>query len=261
MTETFDLRRVALLMRADLYTWYRTLGIVSAAAGGVILLAAVLLKSGGSAAGQYYFGWFATLLFLAGLIVTSRGFRDLHEKTRNTAFLLLPASSLEKTLARLLMLSIGFIAYLVVFMTLVAMLSEAANWLLRNRWETVFQPFEAHVWKLAGHFVILQSVFFLGAAWFRSNHLFKTVLAIVVLIAVYIAIVALVGRLLLRSMSNPEFIVTAVENLSFGLYEQHRLIFDVAGVFVELAYFVLLPVLCWTVAWMRVTETQVSDGV
>jgi hypothetical protein len=261
MSETLNPRRVALLMRADLLTWYRTLGIVSAAAAGVIVLAAVLLKSDGAAADHYYFGWFAVLLFLAGLILTSRGFRDLHDKTRNAAFLLLPASAFEKTLARLLILSVGYIAFLVLFVTLVSIVGEAAIWLVRSRWESPFDPFDTRVWQLAGHFVILQSVFFLGAAWFRSSHLFKTVLTMVLLIAAYIGIVALLGRVLLRRMMSPEFITTAVENMSFGFYEQHRLIFDAAGIAVELAYFVVLPVFCWTVAWIRITETQVSDGV
>lgn len=256
MSEVFDLRRIGLLIRADLIAGYRTLLLVSAALAGVIMLTTLYLRI------EFYFGWFAAMLVVWGLILTSRAFRDLYDKTRNTAFLLLPASALEKTVARLLLISVGFVAYLLAFTTLVSLLCEGVNWLVYGRREAFFQPLEQRVWVLAGNFVVVQSVFFLGAAWFRKSHLVKTVLALVVTGLGLGALGMLIGRLVLGPYTDGEVMLELVTNVSWNrLYTDYGAFLDAAELLAALTYFVALPLFCWTVAWLRVRETQVSDGV
>ena len=52
---------------------------------------------------------FIATLFAWGTIATSLSFTDLHGRATNTAFLLLPASALEKTVSRLLLSTVGII--------------------------------------------------------------------------------------------------------------------------------------------------------
>ncbi len=261
MNEILNLRRLALVMRADLYAGWRMLGIITAAMAAVVIVSGLLFRSGTPATDTFYFAWYVILLFLLGLAATSRGFNELYDRNRNTAFLLLPASSLEKTLARLIWLSAGFVVYLVVCVFVVSVLGEAVNWLINGRTNPLFQPLSGTVWQLAGYFVLVQSVFFLGAAWFRKYKIFKTILAVLALIAGYVAFVILVGRFMFFGEAQADVVIQLANSDTLALYQTYRLLFDSAGYVAAIGLYVLLPLFCWSVAWIRVRETQVSHGV
>ena len=55
----------------------------------------------------FYRIFFVAALFAWGTIATSSCFSDMHGRATNTAFLLLPASALEKTVSRLLIYTVG----------------------------------------------------------------------------------------------------------------------------------------------------------
>jgi hypothetical protein len=92
-------------------------------------------------------------------------------------------------------------------------------------------------------------LFFPGAAWFRKVQFVKTVGAVLAiqigLSAIAAALVWLVGS-------------TACFNTDC---EQLVMPFDWVADAAPSVYFYLLPPFCWFVAWLRVTETQVSHGV
>ena len=115
MNENFSFERLWLLLRSDAVGGYRSVLTVSAALVGVILVTSMISLGGSDVTGGFYLGWFGTMLFFWGIIASSRAFRELHDKTRNEAYLLIPASALEKTAARLLTLTVGLAAYLLVF--------------------------------------------------------------------------------------------------------------------------------------------------
>src|SRR5690606_1808626 len=131
--------------------------------------------------------WFAALLFLWGFMLSSRSFPELHDKTRNEVYLLLPASALEKTLARLLIATVGFVPYLLLFTTLVALLTQAVGTLLFDRSPALLQLPGPSLWSLVGYYIAGQSVYFLGGAWFRRSHFSKT------LIVLFLGLIVLAG--------------------------------------------------------------------
>lgn len=264
MSEILDWRRLYLLMRGDVVVGYRSALVVSAAVAAFMTIGVLFMKALDDQAGigsNAYAGWFAALLFIWGFIISSRVFRDLHDKTRNEAFLLLPASALEKTLSRLLLVTVGFVLYLLLFTSLVSLLAEAVNAMWLGARGASFRPFDAVVWASIGHYAILQSVFFLGAAWFRKNHFAKTVLTIVVAALGFSALTYVVARLVLGSYFGAEGAVVVGEESALGVYLQSGRAAQAAAFAAKTAYFVVLPLFCWTVAWMRVSETQVSDGI
>ena len=117
------------------------------------------------------------------------------------------------------------------------------------------EPLDAMEWHIFGHFLVIQSLYFLGAAWFRKNHFIKTTLAITIA-CIGLALLALA---VLRFVLIPSFddFEISVDNL-YSLYQG---VIDAAAMGLAVLYFVGLPVMCWLVAWLRVRETQVSDGV
>ena len=120
----------------------------------------------------------------------------------------------------------------------------------------LFRPFDPRAWEVIRHFVGLQSVFFLGAAFFRKNHFWKTILSTIALCAACVGLVAVLGFLLFEGSG-----VVLDEGEMYGIYLGRMRLFDLGADAAKLAYYFVLPVFCWFVAWLRVRETQVSYGV
>ena len=264
MNETLSLHRLWYLLRGDFITGFRSLLIVSATLAGITLVAAMLVPSGLVFDNAFdrdpsvHRGVFIIALFAWGIIATSRAFRPLHDKTRNEAWLLLPASCLEKTLARLIAVTLGIVAYLLVFVTLVSLVVESLNLLLFGSRNGFFNPFEPFVREHISVYIVLQSLYFLGAAWFRRAQFVKTTLAITLTVAGLAAVAVFTARIVFADF--PLDVSLHIRNLSFVLETEPESLYAMANTAL-LTIMILLPIACWSIAWLRVAETQVSDGV
>ena len=202
---------------------------------------------------------FTAALFIWGIIASSRAFRPLHDKTRNEAWLLLPASALEKMLARLLAVTVGLVAWLLVFSTVVSVVVESLNLLLVGKRHAFFDPFDPIVWKAHIHLPCLSvavlprgSVVPTGAL--HQDHFCDHVRN---------HRIGGIGRDHRFESPSPIFPVHVslhVRNLVHVLVTESDRYTGVANAAL-IAVMVLLPLACWCIAWMRVAETQVSDGV
>jgi hypothetical protein len=238
------------MLRNDLMRSYRSILLIS----GTVALVALAVSLAGAYDGDvgqtptFYRVFFIAALFAWGTIATSVCFSDMHGRATNAAFLLLPASALEKTASRLLIHTVGFVVYLLVFTAVLSGLLEGINTLWIGERREFFSPLDDVAWMLVPHFLVAQSLFFLGAAWFRKVQFVKTVGAVLAIQIALTAIAAFVGWTL-----GPVRCVNA-NCFEFPL-------FDWLQVTAPVVYFYLLPPFCWFVAWLRVTETQVSHGV
>ncbi len=257
MNEKISVKRIGLLLRADAISGYRTLLTVSAALAGIILVTAVIDLGDAGADGGFYVSWFGTLLFIWGAIASSRAFREIHDRTRSASYLLIPASAMEKTVARLLAVTAGLAAYLLVFMSLTALIVETLILLLFGERGSFFNPFDPLVWRLIPTYLFVQSFYFLGAAWFRKAHFIKTSLA-VTLVSIGMAIFCL---LTLRIVFAPYW--EGFDDVGLMLARVSQSYSELLGALKILmtTFQVLLPATCWCIAWLRIKEIQVSDAV
>ena len=120
-----SMHRVRLLLRNHVVSEYRSMLTPFAAIAILILLQSLVTDSYAERSSGMYDGWFGAVLLFWGVIVASRAFREMHDKTTNEAWFLLPASSAEKTLARALHVSVTFVLMQLAFFTLLAMKKEA----------------------------------------------------------------------------------------------------------------------------------------
>lgn len=251
MNEIFSGERLWLLLRRDVIDGYRSLLTISAALTGIIFVTAMIATDGSEVGRSFYLSWFGALLFLWGIFATSRAFRELHDKTRNEAYLLLPASEVEKTVARLLMVTVGLVGFLLVFVGIASLLVEGVRLLLIGERNAYFDPLDPRVWNLIPGYLFFQSMYFLGATWFRKAHLVKTTLALMLICVFLAAFTMLVVRIVFAPYWGDGIFAAEL------LYQSYENVIEGTRVGLQL----LLPILCWSVAWMRVRETQVSDGV
>ncbi len=188
ITDFFSIRRFGRLLLRELAHGYRGLLIAAAAAaGGVIVISAIgaLAASAGGApvgsvSGDGYFGFFQTLLFLGGFIVTSLAFREVWQNGSGLAYLMLPGSLFEKFVVKLVMTSVGFAAGTLVFMSAAAAASEALDRVLFGVGHGFFNPVAPAALQAVVRYLVVQSFFLLGSIWFRKLAFVKTALSIVV---------------------------------------------------------------------------------
>ena len=264
MNDIFSVRRLWHLLRSDFITGYRSVLMISGALAGIILVAAMIAPAGHAFDADFHGGrsfhraLFTAALFVWGIIASSRAFGPLHDKHRNEAWLLLPASGLEKMLSRLLAVTVGLVAYLLVFSTLVSVVVESLNLLFVGQRHAFFDPFDPIVWERISLYIVLQSLYFLGGAWFRRAHFIKTTFAITLATIGLAALAVITARIAFGDL--PMHASLHIRNLSYVLTVEPYWYSGAANT-VRFAVMVLLPLACWCIAWLRVAETQVSDGV
>jgi hypothetical protein len=250
VSDQFSLQRFLHLLRNDASRVSRSVLVLSVTAALVVLLVSLAGAYDGvvGEGARFYRIFFLIALFAWGTLATSDCFRDMHGRRTNMAFLLLPASAFEKTLARLLLHTVGLVAYLLVFTTVLSWVAEGLNLVTFDVRRAFFSPFDSLVWLLMPYFICTQAMFFLGAAWFRKLHVVKTVGVTVGIVLGLCAFAVLVSWLLFGPMGATN------DGDVFGAFDW------VPGA-ASIAYFYVLPPLCWFVAWLRVTELQVSHGI
>ena len=258
MNEHFSIERTWWLLRADFASGYRSLLMVSATLAGAILLISLLSFDGDTDVPAFFVSAFGAILFVWGAIASSHAFRELHDKTRNEAWLLTPASAIEKTFARLLATTVGLTVYLLIFTTVVSVVVAGVHVLLPDRSLGLFNPIDPELLPQIGAYLFLQSFFFLGAAWFRKRHFIKTALALTLAAIGLILLLLLILNVVFDPVGLGDLDILV--DVATGSHEElTRLFVTLRTIFLTLL--VLLPVACWTIAWLRVRETQVSDGV
>lgn len=262
MNGQFTWHRLGLLIRNDIISDYRSVLTGSAVLAVIMLLIAIPSVGLGHIDHAYYFGWFAGTLIIWGTVAASEAFKELHDKTKNERYLLLPASALEKTIARILNVTVLFVPYLLLFITLVSLITEGLNLLVFGRYNGLFNPFDPQIWELIGVFLVLQSLFFLGGAWFRNLHWFKTVLSVFTIaigtgVLVFISFRIFYADYFIGLLTpSPGFFVVMTNTLSANIDLYHTTLS-----LLKILYFSVVAPFCWFVAWLRVKETQVSHGV
>ncbi len=251
MSELFTLQRFLLLVRNEIVNNYRKWLLTSGSIAFGIFITATLFERGNP---DFYFNWYLVLINIGGIVMASHAFLELHDKTKNESYLLIPASSLEKTLAKLFIVTVAFISYILIFHTLTSIIVEALLWLLVNRDISIFNPLSTKVWLSLPPYLFAQSFFFLGAAWFKKTHLPKTLLSISLVCFGFFLLGLLLVDILFNTYFENSVDIGDTFNLLFNVYE-HRFFWIVKVIAV------LIPLVCWFIAWKRVEEAQVSDGI
>ena len=170
-------KRLWFLIRNDVLFFYRSTLISVGTVTAVLLLFFLVSTASGRQSGTYL-SIFGLILFFGGFLFTSSSFSDLHDKHKCTLFLTLPGSNLEKFLGKLILTSVGYAVGVLVFFYLFTLLVSGLNLLLFKRSLTPFNPFQVAVFEYIGAYLVTQSIFLLGAIFFKTRAFIKTVLSI-----------------------------------------------------------------------------------
>lgn len=184
----FSLARIAQLIRIDCVIERKN--IISTLATVIILLLLLELLSPGLAISGSTFHFF---LYIIGLMLVNRIGRDFHDPHLMLRYFSLPCTSLERFLAKLILVTIGVVATCLVLFGIFSLLSFVLNDFIWGRIVPIFNFSSHQLWLANFQFVIIQSVFLLGATYFKRNSVTKTTLSIGCIVLLYLFLLLFTG--------------------------------------------------------------------
>lgn len=181
-------------------------------------------------------GLYGFLLFVGGCILSSRAFQELGDKTKAQFYLTLPCSPLEWVFSRWLLTAP---LYVISTLLLYWVISLVKMLLAMALVHTPFIPVDMlnpWLWLMLAQYLVLQSLFFLGAATFKRFVLIKTLLSLLC----FFIVLTVISWILLA-------------NLAHG-YDYNSVMMTVPGNFFWI-WVVLMP-FCWYLTYLKLCNTE-----
>jgi hypothetical protein len=264
LKEEFSLQRLYFCLRRDMKPNSRSSFVILGAAAGFLLIISALDILVGDASADFHQGIFYPILIVGGFVFTSGIFKEMHGKGTNLPYLMLPASALEKVISRLLLVSLGWVLFSIVWYTLYSALSEGINMILFGKSHPVFHPFNGDVWKAAAHYTVMQSFFLLGAVFFRKLHFFKTLLTLAAFTILASLFAMLMMRIVFAGYVEGSLFIDRGEGFDASMHILGRQMEELGRTFLPLLkilYWMVFPLFSWVLVYIRFKEVEIKDGV
>ncbi len=243
------------LFREEVFSGYRITLIVASVVFAFLMLIFTIVASDHSDA-DFHQVWYPIVLLAGGFYFTSTSFNVLNRKEQRMNYLSIPASIFEKFSLKLLITTLG---YTVMATLLYWLFSESVNAITQRYfsfsfWE--FNPFSEFNLFFIKLYIVIQSVFILGAATFNRFSFFKTLFALGL---IYIAL-SLFGWLLFRIIFADLFDGLLVPRDNITVFPSYRfqdfVEFTAWPLLQNIFWYVMAPIF-WVVAYFKLKEREV----
>jgi len=256
----FHPTRFYLLVRNGIVLNKSAILIVSAAVGGILLFLSALDAFLGYRP-RFHQGLYLGVLYVGGLIVTSRIFKDFHDTVKGPAWLLIPASLLEKVSSRIALSTVMYVITTMLIYFGFSLVSEGFNWLLFRRHHLLFNPFDQLVLHGVALYFVLQAPLLVGAIYFQKHSLSKTILALLGYTFVFFVVVVAAMWLIFGDYFNglPLGWETLIEQTGISndaIIANIERLGNVALWSWRIIFFAIIPLLCWTICYYRLKGTE-----
>ena len=249
----FNIDRFLKQFKWDVLQNYRFVYVFYMVIFGLMLFFTSVNIHGGS--GQYHSSFFWFTLFLGGLIFTSSLFDELNQTQSKQLYLTTPSSHLEKFGSKLFL---STVVYTVLTMVVFMIMSFVATMVLELRTGNnlpSFNPFYSENIESVKSYLIIQSIFLLGAVTFRQAAFFKTLAVILGIGFVFSVIWATVG---LGTMSqylpfNGDIDLNVSDIDKDGIEGSMKTYAQV----LKWLYLLLLAPIMWLITYFKLTEKEV----
>jgi len=257
-----NLKRFHLLLKRDFYTQGKSyiLGL------GAIFCILFIVNVASIASYKYWnfhLVFYPLTLLIGGLIFTSLSFNELSQQQSHISYLIIPASSFEKFISKLIISSIGYVSVSLILYFLLSVFTFFFNSIIFGFAHQVFNPFHRIIWYCIRIYLVVHSIFFLGAIYFRKNSFIKTILSLFGLALTYsIFVIAILFILyfILSFNRHIYFSLTLFNNIDkngFNFPATLNVIFGILSYFIKtLLWYILAPFL-WIITFIHLKETEV----
>ncbi|MCK5823723.1 MAG: hypothetical protein KAG95_06945 [Bacteroidales bacterium] len=250
-----NFKNLFLFIKRYLFLNKNTLAVAFGAVSGTIFLilmfAAYQTKSLNS---DILFSTVMPFFFLGGLIFTSSSFKELHDPKTSYSFLTFPISTFEKLSGIWLSTSVLFSIVSIVIIYIINILASVLFSQLFNFQLHIDNIFTLQLFSEVGKYIVIQSIFLLGAIYFRKNNFLKTILAISVIFIVFAILTGLAGRIMFNDFIIPH-------NFNFnsnGVSIEHQSMFsNTIPQILNFTFWYLLTPFFLIVSYFRLKERQI----
>ena len=248
----FDLKRLLLLMRRQIFSSAKSLLIAFGGMAGTLLIISLLVAYFNPPALSGMVPLYFVVMFIGGYVFTSNIYFELHQVQRSYSYLTLPVSLTERLVSAWLITGPLFAVFSLLAMLLIGLAGNLVMQLLNGT-----MPFNLVIFtgslKTIGIYLVTQSVFLLGAVYFRKNNFLKTLLALFLVSLALNIYSGLVGWGLFRSLSGDmvmmegQVVIAPLENLMTKV---------LPAVFKFIFWYLTIPFFLVT-TWFSLKERQV----
>ncbi len=243
---------VYLLIRNTIVLKQSSILVIIAALGGILVLVS-FLDAYGDLGAHFHRNLYLFIFFAAGLFLTGRTFTELHDPVKGYAWLLLPASNLDKTASRILLASVIYWVGSLLFYMLFALVSEGLNTVFLDRRHLLLNPFDPVLLYGALTFISIQAPFLIGAVYFKKHAMSKSILVMLgASLCLGLCVAAATWLILEGQVSSMD-----VRNLFYSWENEDLTPFGQAVMTVVKVFFwLVVPAVSWTICFFRHKETE-----
>ncbi len=261
------MRNILLLLKKQVYEDKKGLIIYASVVFGLILIPNLVMgffgKLPSSQDDMGYLGLFGNLLFAGGFIMVSITYaQEMYSKVKQHAWLMLPVHAHEKLIAKVIYHAIIYPLVLLIFIFASSVIIEGLNAVLFSSSTPFLDMTDLAVWKMILNYLILQSVFLLGATYFKSANFVKTVLSVMVVSIVLSIILALIARVVYAPYAQVMFHGgISIDETTFIMNTNAMNLLETYEVIGKTIYWALLAPFCLVVSYFRIREVEAKDAV
>ena len=256
LTNYIQTKRFGLMLRTDIQGEIRPLGFATATALGLLILNTIvnLFQRDRGEYLDLHEVQFPLYFLLAGCLLASLSFFRLQSKERATMYLSIPASQLEKFLSRWI---ISLPVYVVLGL-LTYLIADGISGILAGmsgiEWEH-FQLFSKETWETLRVFILLHSLFMLGALFFKKYAPVTTPLSLLGIAVGFGFLTILIFRIVFwEFFEGWELRPPPATRPGEGLDNFAR---ETGPILLKWIGFGALPVFFWITAYLKLTEKEV----
>ena len=174
---TFRWSRFRRVFLNDLQQQWRRVWIGSLAVAGIALVAYLTNLAPRGGPPELYVVFYPVILWGGGLVFTSMIFADLHHPLQRFHYLTLPCSNLERFLSRYLLTGPLLVLYVLITYAAFDFIASIIASGLTVYSAAPFAPLDPRVVEISCQYLQVHSLMFLGAIFFRSYALAKSLIA------------------------------------------------------------------------------------
>ncbi len=263
------MRHIPLLLKKQFYEDRKGLIIYAAVILCVMiipnLIAGFIGQLGLNSFSEDYRSLFGNFLYIGGFIMVSMAFSEgMYSKVKQHAWLMTPAHAHEKLIAKELSYAAIYPLALMLFMFISSTIVAGLDRLFFGVTHEIFNLADPAVWKMVLYYLVGQSIFILGATYFKKAHFIKTVLAILLFLVVFGLLAMLFARIIYAPYAKVMFHGNI--NLSFNettlmLSDRLQNLFNFLEVTGKVFFWALLAPFCLIVSYFRIREVEAKDAV
>lgn len=185
---------------------------------------------------------YSWLLYIGGFMITNKAFNEMHDKRKAYQYLTLPCSNMERFLSKFLLSTMIYAVALLIVFYFFSVLSFVSNLLFFHNEVTMFDLTESALWIGIGKYIILQSLFLLGSAYFKKYSITKTTLAIGCFLIILAMLLSLISWIICPTCSNVGLFDLISQSMN-GLY---------------FIFWIIIAPFCWILTYVRISESEIK---